>query len=262
MRFFSINGEQVSTISIADRSTNYGDGFFTTALIVDGIIQYEQFHLDRLVVTAEALGFDNFDADKVLNDVKLAAQPHASGVIKVLVTAGQGGRGYSRVGASLPNIIISIHDFPVHYNIWREQGIELGISSIKLGINPMLAGLKHNNRLEQVLIRKDLDSKAEDDVLVMDINNQVVETSSANLVYLSSGQWFTPTLDNAGVNGVMRQVLMSKGLVQEKVTVLEDITNADAIGICNSILGLAPVRLFNFSEFSIAPVKSLVQAVL
>jgi 4-amino-4-deoxychorismate lyase len=175
-----------------------------------------------------------------------------------MITCGSGGRGYSRLGSEQAKVIVSLHDYPKFYPQWQQEGIHVGVSEQKLGINPMLAGLKHLNRLEQVLLRAELDKRLEDDLLVSDINGHVIECCSANVFWLKSGLWYTPLLTTSGVAGLMREkILLNNTHIQQGDFPLSSLDNIDAMFISNAILGIVPVRIFNGQQLDISLVNSM-----
>lgn len=97
----------------------------------------------------------------------MLATGHDSGVLKVIISRGSGGRGYSAMNCQAATRILSVSAYPAYYSQWRKQGITLTLSPIPLGRNPYLAGLKHLNRLEQVLIRSHLEQTDADEALVL-----------------------------------------------------------------------------------------------
>ncbi|GAA6204385.1 aminodeoxychorismate lyase [Thalassotalea sp. SU-HH00458] len=249
MLYYSVNGQPKSSIDISDRSIAYGDGIFTTAKIVDGQVQFLSAHLNRLAEGCHYLKINFIQSQAFVDEIVNVAKGFTTAVLKIIVTAGSGGRGYSRQGVSGAQVIVSIHDMPTHYQAWSEQGISLVNSHIQLGLNPLLKGLKHLNRLEQVLIRDELDNTPADDLLVCDLNGFVVETSCANIFWLRDEQVFTPVLDDAGVRGLYRQNILSFDTsikqVKEKMSDLADIS---AMFICNSVMGIVPVKKFNNNQ--------------
>lgn len=246
MLYYSVNGQQQSSIDISDRAIAYGDGIFTTAHIFNGQVQFLSAHINRLIESCHYLKIDFTQSQALVDEVVTVAKAFSTAVLKVIITAGSGGRGYSRKGVNGAQIIVSVHDFPTHYQTWSEQGISLVNGKIQLGLNPLLKGLKHLNRLEQVLIRDELDNSPDDDLLVCDLNGFVVETSCANVFWLRDQQLFTPILHDAGVCGLYRQQILSFDesvqQVKEKPTELTDIS---AMFICNSVMGIVPVKTFN-----------------
>jgi len=254
MHYYSVNGQQQKEISISDRALAYGDGLFTTAKITHGEVEFLQQHIFRLVNGCQYLSI-NLNADLLLTEINQALQNVASGVLKIIITAGSGGRGYSRKGVSESQRVITVHDVPAHYQSWKNEGISLGISTVQLGLNPLLNGLKHLNRIEQVLIRAELDKMSEDDVLVSDINGKVVESSCANIFWFSGEKLVTPDLSMSGVDGIYRQQILALMPDTEIASVsISELTSISSMFICNSIMGIIPVNRFNGKLLPINPV--------
>ena len=233
-------------------------------MIADGNSQQLNSHIVRLMHSCRCLCIGNVSFTSLKKELITIASKHKLAVLKVIITAGSGGRGYSRKGASSPTIVISIHEFPTHYDKWHSEGITLGDSSLKIGLNPLLAGLKHLNRLEQVLIRKELDEKPEDDIVVYNVNSHIVEVSAGNIFWLIAGKLYTPELSNAGVDGLMRQFIIEKASripSIEPVNVVsnkqESLAKADSIFVCNSVMGIVPIKSYNGNSKSIAPIIEL-----
>lgn len=255
MLFQSINGQTDSHIPLNDRALNYGDGLFTTAKVEHGNICLLTDHMWRLKHGCGKLFINGIDFVWLESYLVELAKNYKLAVLKVVITGGQGGRGYSRVGSEKANIIVTVHDFPKNIKKQQTEGINLGVAQSMLGLNPMLAGLKHLNRLEQVLIRKELDERPEDDLLVLNIHQEIVETSSANIFYQLNGQWFTPALLLSGVNGIMRQTLLADDsdviVRKDNITALDEVT---AMFVCNCIWGIVPIKCFNNTELDIEQV--------
>ena len=263
MLYSSVNGQQTNTISISDRAFAYGDGFFTTAKILNGKVELLELHIQRLQHSCKKLAITPPNFEKIRQELVEVAKLHQLAVLKVVISAGQGGRGYSRLGISgangiSANVVISVSDFPLHYEQWAKLGIEIGISEHRLGINPMLSGIKHLNRLEQVLVRAELDLRAEDDLLVLNIDNQVIESSCANIFWFVGEQLFTPEIKSSGVAGLMRDVVLSSRNDVQVVSVsVSEVSKCTAMFICNSVMGIVPVIKFEQRKLSIEPVSSV-----
>jgi 4-amino-4-deoxychorismate lyase len=255
MLYCSVNGKKNDQISVTDRAFSYGDGLFTTAKIEHGQVQMLPAHLERLLKGCERLCITPPNIEVLAQQITQVALTFPLAVLKVVITAGQGGRGYSRQDSTNNNVIVCVHEFPKHYSQLNSYGIVLGDSQFKLGLNPMLAGLKHLNRLEQVMIRKELDQRTEDDLLVCDINNHIVETSSANVFWLKGEQVYTPKITSAGVAGLMRDAVIAKvknvNIVEAK---LEQLVNIEGMFIGNSVMGIVPVRRYNGRNLALAPI--------
>ncbi|WP_448564289.1 aminodeoxychorismate lyase [Thalassotalea ganghwensis] len=253
MHYLSINEQQVTKVSAFDRGLAYGDGFFTTAKISQGVVLLIDAHVARLKHASEVLGISPIDFDRLTAYLSNLAKNYDSGVLKVLVTAGVGGRGYGRSQESTPTIIVSIHDIPAHYQSWQKEGIKAGLANMRLGLNPALSGLKHLNRLEQVLIRAELDRSEYDELIVANISGEVIEATSANLFLQIDNQWFTADVSQSGVNGIVRQFLLSQdNAIKVANTTIEQLKQADAMFITNAILGLVPIREYLGRTLNIA----------
>ena len=258
MHYYAVNGHSNKDISVANRGFNYGDGVFTTAKISAGQIEFLVEHMQRLVFSCQVLSIDFSQHNEVVKQVIELAKSYQNAVFKIVVCAGAGGRGYSRADVVNSDVIFSIHDVPNHYKLWQSQGIALGRSPLQLGLNPLLKGLKHLNRLEQVLIRSELDQRLEDDVVVSDINNQVIETSTANIFWQKDGKLFTPDLKNSGIYGIARQQLL--GLFPDTQIVHADtalLEQVNAMFICNSIMGIVPVNSYQGRALDIISLKNI-----
>jgi 4-amino-4-deoxychorismate lyase len=269
MSYSSINGISSSALDVNDRGLAYGDGLFTTAKIVKGKIELLDQHLKRLFQGCSKL-FINLPAiysttEKLSAELTSIAKRYNLAVIKIIITAGSGGRGYSRIGLKQDstNVIIRVFDFPQYYNELATSGIILGVSKQQLAISPMLGGVKHLNRLEQVLLRKELDLREEDDLVVLNAEEQVVEVTSANIFYWSNNKLYTPDVSRSGVDGLMRQFIMIqyynfyKTEVIVTDTKLSHLDQADEIFTCNSITGILPVKQFNHQFLNFEETKKL-----
>lgn len=258
MLYCSVNGQQINHIAVNDRGFAYGDGIFTTGKISAGKIERLPLHLQRLNYGCEQLMINKPDLPSLEIELNKVAELFDCAVIKVIITSGTGGRGYSRVGVGTPTIVINVFEFPQHYHQWQAQGIHLGVSKQRLGINPMLKGLKHLNRLEQVLLRKELDQQGEDDLLVLNVNEQVVETTCANIFWFNNGCLYTPDITFSGVAGVMRDSVLTvfKNTCVKNFT-LSDLHNASSMFICNSVMGIVPVNKFIDKALPIKDVMDL-----
>ncbi|EPD3275095.1 aminodeoxychorismate lyase [Cronobacter sakazakii] len=242
-----INGIEQDCLSATDRAVQFGDGCFTTARVRDGVVHLLEAHLARLHEGCERLMIPVPDIDTLRDEMRQAAQGQGSAVVKVIISRGAGKRGYSIAGCSAPTRIVSRSAYPDFYSEWRERGVSLATSPVRLGRNPHLAGIKHLNRLEQVLIRTHLEQTSADEALVLDSEGWVTECCAANLFWRKGKAVFTPRLDHAGVDGLMRRHTI--GLLNQSVWRLSEINapasaleEADEVFICNALMPLVPVR--------------------
>lgn len=244
-----------TTLSAGSRAAQYGDGCFTTLLLDHGNMALWPLHLARLKSACQRLRLYGFNGQQLQQEThtwlaKQKAQGSVvaanKGVMKIVVAAPPGGRGYRRNDDNELDVVITTHPYPEHYQIWQQSGITLGVSAQMLGHNASLAGLKHLNRLEQVLMKSTANSNL-DDELICDAQGMVVEASAANVFWRVSKQWYTPDLSECGVAGVQRQsILMSmseRGMgVQEVRSHISQLVQADEMFVCNSVMEWAPVK--------------------
>ncbi|WP_462168889.1 aminodeoxychorismate lyase [Pseudoalteromonas lipolytica] len=244
-------------VSFQDRGLNYGDGFFTTARINDASIEHWPLHKARLIECAARLAFPTLDVMAIENASLQAIGDMQSGILKIVITRGSGGRGYGLPEAPSIQVLITVLPAVAHYKTWQEQGVSLAISSIKLAHQPVLAGLKTLNRLEQVLIKNQMNTLNCDDVVVLDINDNVIESSAANLFAIKNEQIFSPQLNNCGITGVYLKSLCAKLAIEFKQISVEELLAMDAVFMCNSLMGVVPVAAITDTQFDITRSKAL-----
>lgn len=110
----------------------------------------------------------------------------------------------------------------------------------------LLAGVKSLNRLEQVLLRDELDQRQLAEGLVCDHDGWLVEAVTANLFWRRDSVLYTPLLDRAGVEGVMRRWVLAQaeqlGLQCCPVRVgLAALEAADELFLTNALMEIVPV---------------------
>ncbi|URJ23730.1 aminodeoxychorismate lyase [Blochmannia endosymbiont of Camponotus sp.] len=254
-----VNGISKKTISLNNRALHFGDGFFTTAKLQHGKIDFLEWHMDRLVVSAKRLMFNNFNFHLLHKEMQQAAVYNdIYNVIKVIISRSNSHRlyGYQCNNDIEPLRIIHVSRLPKYYTRWIHSGIRLKTSIVRLARNACLAGIKHLNRLEQVMIAIWVSkSETTDEALVLDTDGNVVECCSANIFWRYKYQVFTPSLYYAGVNGTMRQLVLKLlpklGYCIQEVTVgPEHLKNANEVFITNALLPLASVNSIDDCVYS------------
>lgn len=250
-----VNGVKQGVVAASDRAVQFGDGCFTTARISSGEIELFPAHIARLQQGCERLLITGVDWELLRQEMIRAVADCDDGVLKTIVTRGSGGRGYSAAGCAAPTRIVSVSAYPAHYHTLRESGARLALSPIQLGKNPLLAGIKHLNRLEQVLIRTRLEQTGADEALVLDTDGMLVECCAANFFWRTGEQVFTPDLSASGVNGIQRQRVMRQiadlGFTLSEVRAgVEVLAEADEVLITNALMPVLPVRQIEAWHFS------------
>ncbi len=241
-----INGKKTSLLEFSDRGFQYGDGLFETIEVINSHSVFLKLHFERLALGCKRLKipFKSFDIlEKEINSLILD-QNHA--VLKIILTRGSGGRGYQQPDPVIPTRVISLHPFPDYPVLFKTEGIKLRFCSTRLGLNPNLAGIKHLNRLDQVLARAEWQSTDYQEGLMLDINNNVIEGTMSNLFIVKDNHLFTPKLDLCGVTGIIRQLVfraaqeLGINLAEIHLT-KQQCLEADEIFLTNSIVNLWPV---------------------
>ena len=252
-----INGSFAGHVSATDRGLNYGDGLFETIAVFSGIPALWNQHISRLTESCHRLAFPAPDSSLLLHEVKKVIDPSVSRqVVKILLTRGVGGRAYAPPQPATVSRIISVHDWPDYPDNYLQQGVMLALSDVPLGQSPLLAGIKHTNRLEQVMARYSMPDSAFD-TLMVDIDNNAIEASSSNLFVWDNQQLLTPELNKNGVSGVIRQLVIDSAK-QLDITVIEreisvsELVGADGLFITNSIVAVAPVRRFDRHQYDVS----------
>lgn len=245
------NGAEAESLSILDRGLAYGDGVFETIRVADQSCLLLESHLKRLELGLSRLGFAEVNqiSQQIGADLSrfMAAYKFAlyDAVIKVTVTRGSAGRGYLAPEAPVISRIISCFPLPSYPAENSQDGVKVRLCKQTLAINPELAGIKHLNRLEQVLARNEWRQSDIAEGLLFDRDGQLCDGTVSNVFYQCQGQWFTPCLDNAGVMGTVRSYLLNHD--QFEVTIAPGLERhqlqlVEQMFICNSVFGVWPVR--------------------
>lgn len=245
-----VNGAADGTVNPADRGLHYGHGLFETMRLCGGTLPLWDWHWSRLCRGTAALGIP-LDHETVWNDVRRAcSQWPVDGVIKLMITAGSGGMAYRHDGGPC-NRYLFYRPFPE-----RRDFMHLRVCDYRLPVNPRLAGLKHLNRLDQVLAADEL--PPDRDGLLLDTEGRVIEGLAGNLFLRTADGWLTPDVGGAGVRGVMRDYLLAEifpalGLaVRETGVALSQVHAAQELFLCNAVRGIQAVTAIDGSDHPLA----------
>lgn len=262
-----VNGVAENRISIADRGLQYGDGLFETIAYRKGVAEFLDAHLTRLLNGCKRLAIPFQDIEILGAELNsLCHQLSDDAVIKIIITRGCGGRGYFADSSIEPTRIISSHPYPSHPNSNAVSGVRVRLCKQTLSENSSLAGIKHLNRLEQVLARNEWDDSDIAEGLMFDQGNNVIEGTMSNVFIVKENQLLTPKVNKAGVAGIIRahicKLAQQNGLtVEEKNLSKAELFTADEIFVCNSIIGIWPVSSIDNKIYATGPItKNLQQA--
>ncbi len=242
-----VNGKIASSVDARDRGMQYGDGLFETIAVRDGQPELWDAHIERLMAGCQTLGIPLPDPARLAEELRQVTGEQAHCVVKLVITRGPGGRGYRIPDDPSPTRLIITSPFPDYPPDRAESGVAVRLCRTPLGLNPALAGLKHLNRLEQVLARNEWRDSGIAEGLMCDSEGFVVEGTMSNLFLVIDGRLVTPRIDRCGVAGVMRNRVLelaeSLGIAatEARVTV-EALQQAEGAFLTNSLLRLWPIR--------------------
>lgn len=244
-----VNGKPGSLISIRDRGLLYGDGVFRTVKAIRGKALHWPLHLLKLRHDCSVLRIACPDAGQLSAELDSLLAQYPEGAVKLVVTRGQGSRGYApRLDAEITHFW-DISPLPDHPTNLATRGIRAKLCQLRLGRQPGLAGIKHLNRLENVLAAAEcglLDPEIVEG-LMQDTDGNVIEGTRSNLFVVSGGKLITPELSHSGVAGVQRDRVIEwskqNNMPMEIRNIgLDEVMQADELFVVNSIIGLWPIR--------------------
>jgi 4-amino-4-deoxychorismate lyase len=130
---------------------------------------------------------------------------------------------------------------------FAQSGVEARICNIRLGFQPVLAGLKHLNRLENVLARAEWSDPAIAEGLLFDTEGNLIGGTMSNMFIVERSVMITPDLTRCGVAGVTRarliQAAASHGMVCSTGQISQErLLQSDEILLVNTIIGVWQVK--------------------
>ncbi len=242
-RVVFVGERPVDAVPEDDRGLAYGDGLFETMRAHRGGLPWWDAHWGRLSAGAARLGLP-LPRRGLVREVATTLLDQGDRVLKLLVTRGAGARGYAPQAATEPTWVLSTHPLP---GPPRPGGLRLRWCDTRLSHQPRLAGLKHCNRLEQVLARGEWPAPGEpggdafDEGLLVDVEGAVAGATAANVFAFTGGRWCTPPVARCGVAGTCRAWLLDAAGAVERRLVPADVESADAVVLCNAVRGILPV---------------------
>lgn len=260
-----VDGRPAESLSIKDRGLAYGDGVFETIAVRAGRPPLLEYHMARLSTGCARLGIA-LDVALVRTEILSFATKLGEGVAKLILTRGDGLRGYAPPPTTQARRILQGSPLPAYPSVNAEQGVELYPCATRLAEQPLLAGLKHLNRLEQVMARAEWQSTEYAEGLVRDISGRVIEGVFSNLFLLVDGVLVTAELSRCGVAGVMRAALLERAKavgipVEIRDIEFDELLAAQEVFLCNSLYGVWPVRAMAGHHWSVGSLTRTLQAI-
>ena len=259
-----VNGIFKERIEISDRGFQYGDGLFETIAVVKGQPIFIDRHLDRLKTGCRRLYIPFPGSELLTMEAKELSKYSSKAVLKLILTRGSGGRGYRQPDLIQTTRVLSLYPYPDYPEDYNEHGISARICQTRLGLNPVLAGIKHLNRLEQILARAEWTDEAIQEGIMLDINGHVIEGTMTNLFYLKNNTLHTSLLNQSGIAGIMRSIILKvssdHGLaIIEHSFTTDELLLADEMFVCNSIIGIWPIKKVANSFFPVGKITRQIQ---
>jgi len=242
-----INGLPGELLSANDRGLTYGDGVFRTILVREGRPLHWQQHYDKLQHDCSALAIECPSRQILTAELEQLLRIRSDGIAKIIITRGTGARGYAPSANPQVTRILSITPPPLYPVSFASAGVSVHLCRLRLGHQSRLAGIKHLNRLENVLAAAEWNNADIPEGLLLDEASHIIEGTRSNLFLVKQGALYTPDLSRCGVAGLQRQRVMDWAKqhgVECKVADLqmEALLAADEVFLVNSIIGLWPVR--------------------
>ena len=230
--------DNIDAVLTKGRGVAYGDGVFETMRAVGGSIPWWSAHRARLAFGAARLRIPLPSPEGIERELRDWLSQHRDAAIKLVVTRGSGGRGYAIASDAPPVWALMAAPLPAPS---RPGGLVLRWCDARLSRQPLLAGIKHCNRLEQILARAEWSDTDIDEGLMRDLEGDVVAATAANLFVLREGRWWTPPVDRCGIAGVCRGWALQALAADERRFSMQEVETADAVVLCNALRGILPV---------------------
>lgn len=251
-----INGQPATDISVMDRGLQYGDGLFETMRVIEGDIPLWSYHIQRLRRGCERLLLSEPQESQLKQEISQLLANDGDAIIKVILTRGQGQRGYRPPAqAAITRVVMRFDRQQLPASYWQ-SGIALCVCHTRLSTQPLLAGIKHLNRLEQILATNEIDENRYQEGLMCDYSDNIIEAVSHNVFAAMAGELLTPALTGCGVEGVMREVVLQLAQQENipvKITTISknELKLMDEVFLTNSVHGIWPVTTIDDHQYAV-----------
>lgn len=238
-----VNGQSVDQVSVQDRGLAYGDGLFESIRFIAASAPLWHRHMQRLVDSCQRLQLPSPDPAQLWREALSVADNMPQCVVRITWTRGVGKRGYAPPAVPQPTRVVAAFAPPLATTAGAD-GLRLRFCDLRLAEQPRLAGIKHLNRLEQVLARAEWDDPAIAEGLLCDSRGRVISATMANVFALIDGELLTPPVDRCGIAGVARAEVLATCPQARVVEIGRDaLRRASEIFLTSSVRGIVPVKL-------------------
>jgi 4-amino-4-deoxychorismate lyase len=233
---FSITPENC----LSNRAISYGDGLFETMLVSHKNIPLWDLHFQRLESSLDRLNMDSPLKSLVKSKIMSLIFDDNCYVAKLVVFRDDLKQGYGTESRKTHYyIVVNTYKKPL-------ENQNLTVSSVKLSHQNQLAGLKHLNRMEQVLAVQALNGSNYSDAIMLDHKDNMIETTKKNIVMIKNNMLYTPKLNKCGVYGVALRWLQQQGFnLKWKKIEFKSLQKYDGMLVCNSIQGFTFITNIN-----------------
>jgi 4-amino-4-deoxychorismate lyase len=252
-------------VPVLERALHYGDALFETMACLEGRPRLLERHLRRLALGCDRLGLEAPPAGLLASELADLARGTSRAIIKLLLTRGVAlARGYALAGGERPSRIALRYAWPHEDSAAQIEGVRVRLATLRLGENPALAGIKHCNRLEQVLARREWTDPTIAEALLFSSSGALVSATMSNVFLVQGSKLLTPLIDRCGVAGVMRglvlEIASAAGIsVQERRLEAAELETAQELFLTNAVNGIRPVRELAGVRRARGPVTRLLQ---
>jgi 4-amino-4-deoxychorismate lyase len=261
-----VNGVVRSEVAATDRGLAYGDGVFRTLRARAGVPRQWVRQYAKLARDCAALELSCPTAAVLEDDVRAACEA-VECAVKIIVTRGAAERGYRYTEQSIATRIVIATAFQDYAAAFREEGVNVRVCALRLAHQPALAGVKHLNRLENVLARAEWSDADIAEGILCDPEGNAICGTMTNLFLATGGGLVTPSVDRCGVGGVTRERVMEAAVsigcgCEVRNVAYGELMGADEVFLTNSLAGVWPVRSLGDRIWSPGPVTRALQRFL
>jgi 4-amino-4-deoxychorismate lyase len=256
-----VDGEPAAVIPADDRGFAYGDGVFRTLAMRHGVPEMWSRQIAKLTTDCRALDLALPSESALREDVRRIAAGMPDCAVRITITRGSGGRGYVMPEPAHSRRVVAASVLPEYPVTYSQQGVQARFCTLRLAAQPRLAGIKHLNRLENVLARAEWHDPAIAEGLMLDTSGNVIAGTRSNIFITENGALVTPDLSACGVAGVTRDLVLESAARHGVDCRVEPVSRArleaaNEVLLLNSLIGVWPIAVlgqYTWSDFVLTP---------